>query len=59
MVGDQFAALNLRGQVVAQGGGGVEAIGELGADKLVLAVHLNRPPHHPSRPGEQHERHHQ
>jgi hypothetical protein len=39
-----------------RGGGGVESVGEFGSDELVFPVHLNRPPHQPSRSGEQYER---
>jgi len=58
-VGNQLAALNLCSEVVAQDGGRVECVGNLGPDEPMLPVHMNRPLHHAARPGQQHERHHE
>ena len=56
---DELAALNLHDEVLAQCGGGVEPVGKLGPDELMVPVHLDRPPHHPAQPGQQYERHHE
>jgi hypothetical protein len=50
--------VNRSREAVAQDGCGVVSVRKLGADELVFPVHLNRPPHHATRSGQQHERHH-